>query len=417
MKTLARSFHGSLPGKTMLVGSAITASSGFVFWLIASRTNSVSDIGRASAIVSSAVVVIVATNLGLSAAFGKYANSSSTEDQSRFVASLCLTTSSSLVGGGFLLLLGPSRVQRAISSAPWLWGEIGFLFIVTLIPVAQIADLRLLALGRHSQVIIRSAIAATIKILVPLVLCMEQREIGSLFLFSLFLGPDAAIGLLSSAITVRLVPIRLSLRDFFHALREIFHVARINYITVLLTQGTLLTIPFAAIPFLDDRETANFYLGWSVFQSLFIIPQAVTSGLQIEGNKYPGRLSILIDQALFQVVSLSGVATILSVSFIKLFPAVFGIEFKSAGVVALLLTASSVFVSIFFITLAESRILLHHRVELLLSSFFAVFTMATVLLLAAVGGLIGAALGVFIGVMAACLIGIWLHFAVLSRLA
>src|SRR5690349_3741955 len=89
--------------------TAVTASFGFVFWLVAARALDADDVGRAAAIVSAMLFVAVFTNLGLGQVLiSRLPRRAEGHDWSLTVTvALTATTISSLLGGAVAAALLP----------------------------------------------------------------------------------------------------------------------------------------------------------------------------------------------------------------------------------------------------------------------------------------------------------------------
>jgi O-antigen/teichoic acid export membrane protein len=389
---------------TMLVNLAFTAGAGFVYWFFVARAYSADDVGRAGALATSAMLVIFATNLGLTVAVGRHASTRGDEDSARFTVAALLVVASSALGGLVLFALGPDSVMRALRGTNGISGEVVFLVIVALVPLSQLSDIRLLALRRWRFVLIRSGLSAALKVTIALVLVLGPADHGTVTLFVGLLGPDAVLGLVSASIvgaagarhmlTVRGLP----------PLRAAFNAARINYASVLLAQGANVIVPFAVISHVTDAENANFYLAWSFTQIALLVPQSITWGLHVEGHVDTDVLARQVRRALRTAIGLSTVATIGSIALVWVLPALYGSDYDTAGRVAPIMMATSIPYAVSAILLAQARVTSRYRTELRIAAVYAVSLVGSVLALVGNNGLSGAVTGVVLGAVLAAFV-------------
>jgi hypothetical protein len=385
----------------MLANLALTATAGFVYWVVVAQSYSSDEIGRAGALATSAMLVVFATNLGLTVAVGRHAGSRHGDDDARFTVAAALTVVSSVVGGLALFVVGPDRVVRAITGTEALTGEIVFLAIVAGMPLAQLVDIRLLALRRHRLVVARSGAAALLKVATALVVSLSDQTVGSVALFVGLLGPDALIGMVTAVPLAAPGARRMLATRALPPLRAAYHAARVNYVSVLFAQGATIAVPFVVIPHVTDTENANFYLAWGFTQIALLVPQSISWGLHVEGSA--ADLAAQVRTALRHGMAASAVATFGSMTLIVLMPAVYGSEYATGGRIAPLLMASSLPFTATSIWLVEARVLGHRRAEISIAAAFALGVVGGVTLLVARFGLLGAALGVLLGATAAAL--------------
>lgn len=389
--------HQSRAGVTMLANLAFTAGAGFAYWLVAAHSYSAAEIGRAGAVASSAMLVVFATNLGLTVAVGRHAGTRHGDDDARFSVAAAATVMSSLVGAVVLFALGPDRVMRAISRPEGWWGEVAFLAIVACLPLAQLADIRLLALRRHRLVRLRAAISAVAKVTAAVLLSRGDGRAGSLALFAGLLAPDAISGLIAGGALALPGARRIVASRRLPPLRAAAEAARVNYLSVLLTQGVAMAVPFIVISHVSDADNANFYLAWSFTQIALLVPQSISWGLHVEGHASPERLAVQVQTALRHAVTMSALAALTSLVLVVAMPAVYGDDYALGGRIAPLLMAGALPFGVTMMALVEARILDDRRAELTIAATHASLVVGGVFVLVNRFGLWGAVIGASAG--------------------
>ena len=99
----------------ILVGIVVQAGFGFLFWLLASRVATASEVGRASALFTAIQFVNYASGMGLTVALARHATGTARADDDLFGWSIVATVVSSIVVGAGYLALVDTRATAMVT--------------------------------------------------------------------------------------------------------------------------------------------------------------------------------------------------------------------------------------------------------------------------------------------------------------
>ncbi|MGW8251880.1 MAG: hypothetical protein ACWGO1_14660, partial [Anaerolineales bacterium] len=151
-------------------------------------------------------------------------------------------------------------------------------------------------------------------------------------------------------------------------LKQVSGYSLSNYSANLIWGASSQILPLMAVNFLSSSEVAYFYITWSVFNFLLVIPRGVTSSLFIQHVDQPVEMRSGVSRSLLLIFSLT-IPTILFLSLAgPLILSMFGKNYVQTGSLTLLLLSSIPF-SINSIYFTVKRV----RKELLTLNIFSIF--------------------------------------------
>ncbi|CAD5243352.1 lipopolysaccharide biosynthesis protein [Thermococcus camini] len=247
----------------------VTAAAGFLFWNVAARLYSPSDVGTASAVISAISLVFTISMLGLNFSmirfYPRYGE--------RVIGSaLAATLAASLaVSTAYALLAGRMGSFEGVFSA-----EFFALFALFSLASTAYNVLAIYAIARrkaeHSfvQSVLFSARFAFLFALVPL---------GTLGIVSSF-GLGLLLGTVYGLASAGWVRPRLD-TEF---LRESLTFSVSNYVADLANMAPNYLMPTVVLTVLGSEEAAYFYIAFSVANLLMFVPNAVNTSFFVEGS-------------------------------------------------------------------------------------------------------------------------------------
>lgn len=267
----------------LMLTSALSASFGFVFWLIVARFYPSEALGVSASLLSLAVFLGSLSSLGLGSGLIRFLPSATSGRNHRINTSLSLAVAMAL-GVGLIFLGGVHIWSPAIafvrSNATF---ALMFLAFTVGFAVTPLVDSLFMAARRASYVLYRTVLYNSLR--VPL-LILVATSLGTFGIFFSF-GAALLIALLVSFVVLlprlysgfRVAP---SLR--LGGVREMLpyslgnHVAGISY---ALPGGIL---PLLVLIGLSASGAAHFYIAWIMASLLFIVPRASALSLFVEGS-------------------------------------------------------------------------------------------------------------------------------------
>lgn len=360
--------------------TVVTSLLGFVFWLIAARTLSATEVGRSAALVSAMVFVSVLTNLGLGQVFvSRLASRKAGPEWSRTVTTgLALAALASLLGGAIAALLLPILIpalKGGLHPAAFLLVPLG----VVGVACSLVIDYACIAERRAKLSFTRNALAGVVRTgLVPLAGVVPFD--GTTWILIVF---DASFLLINVLALFRELPalghdFRPTLTGWREELGQIRGLIAGHQSINLGSQASSYLLPVLVSARLGPEANAYFYTTFMLASALFFIAPAIGNALFAEGAHEPEQLGRDVRRAVRQVAMLAGPPALVLLVAGPLILGLFGPAYAEEGdTLLLILVAAAVLDSVYQLSLAVLR-----AEHLLRDAAISTWTM----LIAAIGG-------------------------------
>jgi O-antigen/teichoic acid export membrane protein len=373
-----------------LLSVGVAAVSGALFWLVAARLHPGVEVGRASALFTSVLFVNYATGMGLQVAVARYAADRSDDSAVMFLLCALYTFATSVTGGVVYLALAHPRAAQPLT-AHHIVGPIGFALLVAGSSLAQLVEIRLMALRRWALLVGRVAVLGAVRL--PL-LWIKGAGDGSVLLFIFAIAPVALSGyVLAPGLWLRgsRGPRR---RPPF--LASALRFSMVNYLSTLALQAPAFVVPVIVLLNVSAVTNANFYVAWSVASIVFLIPATIGQVLLVEAGRPGSDVDAQFRRALLAAVSLMALTFVVGALASSLVTSLYGPTYQQASAVLPGLLAAGVPWAITSVCLAEVRVRHDSLVTILITVVLAVAVVVPASFLVPNGGL-RAAEGAWLG--------------------
>jgi O-antigen/teichoic acid export membrane protein len=258
----------------IILNKLMVAGSGFVFWLLAARFYSVGDVGLATALISSASLIMQFSFLGFDYSmirfFSKY-------DRSKiFNTCLILTVMTAMaLGVVYLAFVRFFSPELAFIQTP-AYAAI-FLIYITVSIVAQIGSITFIAMRKAEYSFVQNALLTLrLPLLIPLVFLGAFGILTSIGLAYVL------VCLVIVYLLGRFVRLRLSVDPTFVKTSLQFSFG--NYVAQIFLNFTYLVLPIMILNILGKDESAKYYIAYTIGNFLLQVPDAVGMSLFVEGS-------------------------------------------------------------------------------------------------------------------------------------
>lgn len=268
------------------LATAITALFGFVFWIVAARYYTPSEVGLASALLSAAGLITALANLGLGMGLIRFLPQ---EVDKKSLINSCFTIGAigSLVGAAIFI------AGLNIWSPPLLFirhnavALFSFFILASLGCLLQLQSSVFLGLRSAQFRTLQQTLAATLRI--PLIIILVS-------LAALGIVYSWAIAWVITFIVANLLLIKIQpgyrpkpvIKKW--VVKKIIPFSFGNYIADIVGSLPVSILPLMVIGLLGAEPNAYFRIGYSMASILFMVPYAVCSSLYIEGSYEPEKL-------------------------------------------------------------------------------------------------------------------------------
>ena len=401
----ARTHRHLLEGSAwLLIGVAITALTGSVFWLLAAHLFPTGAVGRGAALWTSVLFVNYATAMGLPVAVAKFTADDTRPAGALLGWSVALTTVTSALGTIAFLLI----VRSSSFASLWDWGRpTGYLLMFVMTAggsVAVLVDMRLMAARRWGWVLARFTAVGLLRI--PLLWLPGIHAHPAFWLFVFAAGPVALSGVVGVALLRRLTGDELTLRRP-ERMREAIEYSSVNYAATLASDAPKFVLPVIVLLSVTSVANAVFYVAWSITAIVFVVPVVLSQVLLVEGAKPGAGQRAQIRIALVISIALMAMATVGTLLLSDAIVPIYGAAYKASAHLLSLLMVGAVPWAVTSVYLTQAR-LVHDRlatVAITLTLGGAILVPAAVLVPRY--GLNGAAAAWIVGNIAAALTSVW----------
>jgi O-antigen/teichoic acid export membrane protein len=340
-----------------VAGAAVQAVTGSLFWLIAARTGTSTEVGHASALFTSVMFVNYLVGLGLPVALARYAPDRSRNSDVVFTWGVVATVLSSLVGTVLYLRVVSPPAADVLTEGGWLPGAALFWVMVLGAAMSMIVDVRLMTARRWNLVLARMVVVGFVRI--PLLAIPVPDTGRELWLFLLATAPTAVSGLVGVPLLRPLVGGRLRLRPAPPTARPAARYSLVNWLSTLAYGAPYFALPVIVLVHVSPATNASFYVAWSITQVVFYVPSAIGQALLAEGGKDGAQVHAQVRLALGLALALMAAASVGAVVCRSLVVTIYGPEYREAARILPVLMAAGIPWAVSSLYLTEVRV--RHR--------------------------------------------------------
>lgn len=255
----------ALNSMALMLSTAITGALGLLFWAAAGRLYPVAEVGSASAVITSAVMLSTLSNLSLGSMYERFLPVSGRLARSFIVRGyLTVTAFAFVLGGGFLLV---APVDEMFTNTAEI---VSFPFFVAVLAVFALQDQTSSGLGVARWAAAKNVFHAVVKFALLVALFATERSTS---IISAWAVPAivASIFVLRAILkNVRTEPRYAGAPDL-PPRREMWAYFGSAYGITALGSLAPLLVPMIVVATLGAEENAYFSLTWSIISALYIL--------------------------------------------------------------------------------------------------------------------------------------------------
>ena len=307
----------------VMATTALTAASGYLFWIIAARMYPAHVVGLASALIGTMMLAATLANLGIGPTLAQVLPRRESGEPWSLTLNAVLITgiATSLLAGSFAAIILPFLSPKLAVVSYQSGYALSLILGVPLLTLAVVLDATFTAERMAGNMLARAAAFALLRI--PLLLApVLLRQTGALVICVAWILAVAASlipGFLLFSHLGRAY--RLVMRGIMAQVRSMFSLVASHQLISLGALAPFYLLPVIVVTQLSLAQNAYFYTSWQVGSIFFMVSPSVAVALMVEGSHAPkdiyhkARSSILIIVALLaptMVVALLGGRLILS---------------------------------------------------------------------------------------------------------
>lgn len=259
----------------ILLTYMLSAFFGFIFWIVAAKLYSPQEVGIATALISSMSLVVLLSKVGLDFSIIRYFPIS--DKNTVYSTSIVVTMIFSLIFG-LIFILGADIFSPELKSIYTVESMVLLLIFIIANAIANLAGIAFVALRRSEYYLIQNfLVGSKIIFLFPL---------GFLGAFGIFdsVGISFIIASIFSCSLIAKSGIKQIITLDKKFLVDSFHFSLGNYLVGLFQTAPNLILPIMVLNVLGADAAAYYYIAFSIAFILFIIPNAISMSLFVEGS-------------------------------------------------------------------------------------------------------------------------------------
>ncbi|QYG94945.1 lipopolysaccharide biosynthesis protein [Iamia sp. SCSIO 61187] len=375
-----------LEGSALLVvGAAIQAGSGAIFWLIAAKLDVEADVGSAAKLSQSILFVTYLASLGLPVALARYAADRDDDSDTTFTwAVIATSTIAGILGLGYVAVLHSSATD-VLTDWDGLLGPLVFAATTIGAALSMIADVRCMTARRWNLVMFRITLVGLVRF--PLLFLARDHGHRALWLFVFSSGPVALSGYVGAFLAPRFAGGRMRLGPRPAAMAQAIRYSAVNYLSTLAYQAPYFALPVIVLASVSSESYASFNVAWGIVAVAFYVPTALGQALLAEGGRDGARLRSQVRLALVLALGLMVAGAMVTAVGRDIVTAVYGDGYSDAARVLPAMVAAGIPWAITSLLLSEVRILHRHSATVAITLALTAAIVIPALLLVPEGGL------------------------------
>ncbi|MEQ1786594.1 MAG: lipopolysaccharide biosynthesis protein [Acidimicrobiales bacterium] len=396
-----------LTGSVALVLTAgVQAISGALFWLIAARVDTQTDVGHATALFTSVLFVAFVAGLGQPVAAARYAAGRTRDDHVLYAwGAMATAVASAVVAGGYLLVVSPPAVDE-LRSWHGAFGPAIFVFLCMGTALSLLLDVRLMTQRRWGLVLVRASLVGLARFPMLLLPVDGDRAVWLLVVASL---PAAVSGFVGTGLLPKVTGDRHHLGPMPAATRAMVRYSLVNWASTLTYQAPTFAMPVIVLVYVDPDQNASFYVAWGVAALACYVPTAIGQALLAEGGRDGAHLRSQVRLAILVAGGLMVVGAAAATVGRDIIVTLYGDEYREAAEVLPRLVLAAVPWAITSVYLTEARVRHRSGATVLITAVLSIAILVPALVLVPDEGIEGAATAFLAGNVLAAIVALATH--------
>lgn len=402
-----------LTGSAALVLTAgVQALSGAVFWLIAARVDTQTDVGHATALLTSVLFVAFVGGLGQPVAAARYAAGRSRDDHVLYAWGAAATaTASAVFAVAYLGVVSPRAVDELVG-----WhGALGpflFVFLCAGTALSLLLDVRLMTQRRWGLVVLRAVLVGAVRF--PL-LALPVGADRAVWLLVVAAIPTAVSGYVGMALLPSVTGGRHRFGPRPSTTGAMVRYSLVNWGSTLTYQAPTFAMPVIVLVNVHADLNASFYVAWGMAAMAAYVPMAIGQALLAEGGRDGAHLRSQVRLAILVAGGLMVAGTAIATLGRDIVVTLYGDDYREAADVLPTLVAASIPWAVTSVYLTEARVRHRSAATVSITLALTIAILGPALVLVPDRGLDGAATAFLVGNAVAAVVAIGAHISGRAR--
>ena len=259
----------------IMLTSITGAEFGFVFWILAAKLYQPEDVGIATALISSMTLLVLLTRFGLDQSIIRFFPEN---DKSKVFSTTIIITTAFVNIFGAIFIIGVDIFSPELQLLKSATNALLFLLVLAASSIAAITGISFVALRKANFYFLQSLIMGLrVFFIFPLVF------LGAIGIFGA-VGVSYIIAIAVSLFFIIKLGIKKKYKIDKRFLNAAFHFSIGNYLAMLFITAPNTILPLMVLNILGAEQTAYYYISFAIASLLYMIPNAVSMSLFVEGS-------------------------------------------------------------------------------------------------------------------------------------
>ena len=260
----------------LMFNSAIGAFFGLLFWIVAARTMPAKDLGLATAVISAATLIVGLSKLGFDEGFIRYLPES--KNRNGLYSTIVMVTLAFALVLAAVFMLGINVFSPALSFIRDGWFLPVFFAYIAVTSMYSIQNIAFISIRRADLSLIQNLLLG---VRIPILLIIAGMGVFGVF-SSLGMAYLMTFGF--GIFVLRRYGLSFTRNFDIPSIRNILKFSLGNYSAGIFMMAPITIIPIMIVNTIGAEAGAYYYVAYSVALLLFMVPNAVSTSLFVEGS-------------------------------------------------------------------------------------------------------------------------------------
>jgi O-antigen/teichoic acid export membrane protein len=259
----------------ILLTPIVGAGFGFIFWTLAAKLYLAQDVGIATALISSLKLLALLSRFGLDLSTIRFFPE---HDKSKVFSTSTIITMAFTVFFGIIFIIGIDLFSPKLHLLKSLTNSLVFLIFLFASSLVVLIGISFVGLRKAEFYFLQNLLVGSrILFIFPFV------YLGAMGIFGAA-GISLILSILVSLVYLHRSGIRPTFRVDTVFLNDALHFSAGNYLAALFISGPNWILPIVVLNILGAEQTAYYYIAFAIVSLLFMIPNAISTSLFVEGS-------------------------------------------------------------------------------------------------------------------------------------
>jgi len=259
----------------IMLTSISSAGFGFIFWMLAAKLYLPKDVGIATALIASMGLLVLLSRFGLDFSIIRFFPEN---DKSKVFSTSVIITTLFAILFGVIFILGVDIFSPGLHLLKSPSNSMLFILFLIASSIAALTGISFVAIRKAEFNFLQSILVGSrIFFIFPLIF------LGAIGIFGA-VGISFILAILVSLFFLIKSGIKPAFTFDKSFLNEAFHFSAGNYLAGLFMAAPNSVLPIMVLNILGAEQTAYYYIAFAIASLLFVIPNAVSTSLFVEGS-------------------------------------------------------------------------------------------------------------------------------------